>query len=163
MITPELVEMANKVMSPPTSRLPRQWKYDAMPHQVRHISGCVIHADAIPPGLPDPLLEAWLNKTMMNLMAAPGAPQAGFGMSPMVDSHQQDIGAVCMRMRWDKHLGRPTCFSFFEVYRKKDGDRIIFIVSQDKPVTLEDGKELFPSDSLVGRLRLLEGSIGEKK
>lgn len=63
-----------------------------------------------------------------------------------------DYEKLAMRMGWE--LGQP--FDSLHIARKKsDNTVVLFIMSNSQPVTLEDDAALFPSDSLISRLKLL--------
>jgi hypothetical protein len=57
------------------------------------------------------------------------------------------------------HLGPgdKLPFEFIEAHRSRCGEKVfVFVVAGDKAVTLEDEWPLFPSDTLITSLRLLE-------
>lgn len=58
---------------------------------------------------------------------------------------------VKMRMRWTE-----VPFPFFECHQPTGSDKVfVFFVKDDQAVILEDEAGLFPSDSLITKLRLL--------
>lgn len=62
---------------------------------------------------------------------------------------------IAMRMRWDSHSELPP----FHTHAIKDGDRVVVLIvnKNQEPITIVDDWGLFPSDSLIARLRLLDG------
>ena len=64
-------------------------------------------------------------------------------------------GMIYMRLHLAMHE-RP--FQFLECYRDNSERVHVFIVQDDRPVTLIDEWGLFPSDMLITQLRLLIGA-----
>lgn len=82
----------------------------------------------------------------------------------MDEHYVSGMSMLCMRMRWGPYRegqksqsfdNTPTIpFDHLAVHKAKE-KVILFIVKNGEPITLEDQKELFPSDELVTKLRLL--------
>ncbi len=57
-------------------------------------------------------------------------------------------------MRLHLAVGQEYPFEFMEAHRS--GDTVhVFVVVNDKPITLSDGHTMFPSDDLITKLNLL--------
>jgi hypothetical protein len=67
---------------------------------------------------------------------------------------QQLIKMLEMRMRW----AHGQKFGFSGLLLHQDAERVVVVVviTGRPPVIIEDGAELFPSDTLITQLRLLE-------
>lgn len=66
--------------------------------------------------------------------------------------HFSDEHMVAMRL----HLGHDTlAFQHFSVGQKSNRDRVVFIIHKDQHIVLEDGSDLFPSDDLITKMKLL--------
>lgn len=74
------------------------------------------------------------------------------------------MSMLCMRMQWgpfnpsvaERDAFNPTVpFDHLSIHRTPE-KAIVFIVAKGEPVTLTDDNGLFPSDQLVGQIRLLE-------
>jgi hypothetical protein len=61
-----------------------------------------------------------------------------------------------LAMRLHAHQGEVLPFRGLHLYREED-TVFVFFVHNGKPVVLEDGWPLFPSDQLISQLRLLHG------
>lgn len=70
-----------------------------------------------------------------------------------------------MRMRWGRYSGpylqqgtyvEPSPFDHLDVFQGKK-DFIVFIIKDGDPVIIRDSHELFPSDTLITQLKLIEG------
>jgi hypothetical protein len=70
------------------------------------------------------------------------------------------VEMLSMRMRWDRNAyGKSHGGAFLHVDVYDAGTKVfVFIVTNDvSAVTLEDDKELYPSDTLITKIRLLGG------
>lgn len=71
---------------------------------------------------------------------------------------------LCSRMRWDQQPDlinppftiRAPKFQKICVHKLNPDTVVVFVVAGGKPIVIEDGAALFPSDTLVTQLRLLE-------
>lgn len=59
---------------------------------------------------------------------------------------------ICMRLHLPE--GSQLPFEFMECFMGQN-EAFVFLVVNGKPITLSDGKELFPSDDLITKLNLL--------
>lgn len=77
--------------------------------------------------------------------------------APSVTPESEDLRMIHMRMRWNHWMldMKSSPFQHLSVARKDDGTRVIFILHNNQPVTLEDDGVMFPSDSLVTSLRMI--------
>lgn len=68
---------------------------------------------------------------------------------------------LCSRMRWldsDPYRLVPTPqppFQRISAHKLNDTTAVVFIIQNGKAVLIEDGLDLFPSDTLITQLRLL--------
>jgi hypothetical protein len=63
---------------------------------------------------------------------------------------------MMLHLRLNLPEGSTLPFDFCEVAPRKEGGPVLFILHRDQPLVLEDpAPELFPSDQLIARLRLL--------
>lgn len=94
------------------------------------------------PAMPPPL-NAGINQIAQSVSQGP----VGVGSSP-----ESLMRAINMRLR------NMLTFDFIMAYKYKRSDSVVvFFVHNDKPGMLEDGWDLFPSDELITKLRLLAG------
>jgi len=69
-----------------------------------------------------------------------------------LDDHTSRLKMLGMRLRWE---GDKIPYKTLHTHR--EGETIfVFLVVDGKPITLEDSAGLYPSDTLVTQLRLIE-------
>lgn len=68
---------------------------------------------------------------------------------------------ICSRMRWNEHdpyllmPAKEPPFQKISAHRLNPDTVVVFVIQNGKAILLEDGVDLFPSDTLVTQLRLL--------
>lgn len=80
----------------------------------------------------------------------PGMQQAG----PLLTEDDTLLQMIASRMRWPSAYSPP--FRKIVAHRLTPDTVAVFVAVGGKAVVIEDGFELFPSDTLVTQLRLLE-------
>lgn len=84
---------------------------------------------------------------------------------PHAPAHVGPLQMLQMRMRWGQYSGpylqqgtyvEPSPFDHVDVFHGKK-DFIVFVLKDGDPVVIRDSHELFPSDTLITQLRMLEG------
>lgn len=63
------------------------------------------------------------------------------------------LAMLAMRLRITPSQAFP--FDHLSIGRKSDGTYVVFVIHRDETVTLEDGSELFPSDTLLAQLTMI--------
>lgn len=66
-----------------------------------------------------------------------------------------NLAMIAMRMRWTHTV--PSAFQLLETVTLKNGNVMVLIVHNDKITHFEDEPNLFPSDTLIAKLKLLIG------
>jgi hypothetical protein len=103
---------------------------------------------SIPPELIDALRYA---KKVQGGKPAPANPTYPTGTGSAIDDDRRMLG---MRLRIGE--GRTHPFQHLDCARKTDGTAVVFVMVRDVPMTLEDDRDLFPSDTLISQLLLLK-------
>lgn len=82
-----------------------------------------------------------------------------FNFSTRTEISANLVRMICMRMRWQTQEGMLPNIPFDHIYAARVGDDkvAIFLVNHGQWSVLEDGWDLFPSDTLVTQLRLITG------
>ena len=80
--------------------------------------------------------------------------EASIGKKKMVGRHDP-VQMIAMRMRWLD--GQTIPFNFIQAYVTDEVAAVFIVDTHDKAVTIEDDPSLFPSDELIGKLRLMIG------
>jgi hypothetical protein len=84
----------------------------------------------------------------------PDMPQTSMTWDAEYESPDSLVRQILIRLKAQYDNGHAICFQHIAAF--KAGDRVlVFVVANGLPVTLEDEFELFPSDGLVTKLRLL--------
>jgi hypothetical protein len=78
--------------------------------------------------------------------------QAAYRPDPEASSALFDM--LKMRMRW----GSKLPFKVTSCHRLSHDKAVVFVIHEDRHLTIEDDWALFPSDTLVTQLRLIQGT-----
>lgn len=69
------------------------------------------------------------------------------------ETFMNPLRMIAMRLHLKE--GETMPFQSMNACKKTDGSYVIFVMHEDNPIILEDGAELFPSDTLISQLHLL--------
>lgn len=119
-------------------------------------------ADKVTDDIKRAYLEIMKGNIMTPYPAKPPVPLAGIAQAPMTfAAASPDWGPdallrmLNMRLYRDRLEGKKQ-FDFIAPYKNKDAV-VVFLVHDGNPTYIEDDWSLFPSDSLITKLRLLAG------
>lgn len=113
--------------------------------------------------------HAWINMNSIPGLSAKGGGGGGYaggsvgdGISTRHDAYNNKdtfgmnaLAQLAMRLRWKEYEAPP--FNFINVYLS-DTSAFIFIAHKGQAIVLEDDPVLYPSDTLVTKIRVLLGN-----
>jgi hypothetical protein len=91
-------------------------------------------------------------------MAAQANRYAPWGITQVSHKHDPDNmrAALAIRMGWNVNQTGMKYFEHCEPRKLNDEKAVVFVIHEGKAMCIEDDLNLFPSDTLVTQLRLLQ-------